>query len=153
MSFHPTYISFVVQKLLSVIRSHLFIFAFMHIWPWSTEWSRAKANRVLPREHTGHNKHRLPTTQEKTTHRTSPDGRHRNQIDYILCRQRWKSSIQSAKTRVGADCGSDHQLLIVKFILKLKKMRKTTRAFRYDLNQIPYDYTVEVRKRFNLKKF
>ena len=55
---------------------------------------------------------------------------------------------KSAKTRLGADCGSDHELLIVKFRLILKKVGKTTRPFRYDLNQIPYDYTVEVRKRF-----
>ena len=70
------------------------------------------------------------------------------QIDYILCRQRWRSSIQSAKTRPGADCGSDHELLIAKFRLKLKKVGKTTRPFRYNLNQIPYDNTVEVRNRF-----
>ena len=79
---------------------------------------------------------------------TSPDGQHRNQTDYILCRQRWRSSIQSAKTRWGADCGSDHELLIVKFRLKLKKVGKNTRSFMYDLNQIPYDYTVEVTNRF-----
>ena len=59
-----------------------------------------------------------------------------------------KSSIQSAKTRPGANCGSDHELLIAKFRLKLKKVGKTTRLFRYELNQIPYDYTVEVRNRF-----
>ena len=53
-----------------------------------------------------------------------------------------------SKTRPGADCGSDHELLISKFRLKLKKVQKTTRPFRYDLNQIPYDYTVEVRNRF-----
>ena len=57
-------------------------------------------------------------------------------------------AIQSAKTRLGADCGSDHELLTAKFRLKLKKVEKTTRAFRYDLNQIPYDYLVEVRNRF-----
>ena len=57
-------------------------------------------------------------------------------------------SIQSAKTRQGADCGSDHELLIDKFRLKLKKEGKTTRPFRYDLNQIHYDYTVVVRSRF-----
>ena len=68
--------------------------------------------------------------------------------DYILCSQRWRSSILSAKTRLGADCGSDHELLIAKFRLKLKKVEKTTIALRYDLNQIPYDYTVEVRNRF-----
>ena len=58
--------------------------------------------------------------------------------------KRWRSSIQSAKTRPGADYGSDHELLIFKFRLKLKKVGKTTRPFSYDLNQIPYDYTVEV---------
>ena len=78
----------------------------------------------------------------------SPDGQHQNQIDYILCSQRWRSSIQSTKTRPGADCGLDYELLIAKFRLKLKKVRKTTRPFRYDLNQIPYDCTVEVRNRF-----
>ena len=57
-------------------------------------------------------------------------------------------SIQSAKTRAGDDCGSDHELLITKFRLKLKKVGKTARLFRYDLNQIPYDYTVEVKNRF-----
>ena len=60
----------------------------------------------------------------------------------------WRNSIQSAKTRPGADCGLDHELLIAKFRLKLKKVGKTTRPFRNDLNQIPYDYTVEVRSRF-----
>ena len=53
----------------------------------------------------------------------------------------------SAKTRPGANCGSDHELLIAKSILKLKKVGKTSRPFRYDLNQIPYDYTVEVTNR------
>ena len=67
--------------------------------------------------------------------------------DYSLCSQRWRSSIQSAKKRLAADCGSDHQPLIAKFRLKLKKVEKTTRPFRYDLNQIPYNYTVEVRIR------
>ena len=59
-----------------------------------------------------------------------------------------KLSIQSAKTRLGADCGSDHELFIAKFRLKLKKVGKTIRPFKYDLNQIPYNYTVEVRNRF-----
>ena len=63
---------------------------------------------------------------------TSPDGQQRNQIDYILCSQRWRSSIQSTKTRPGAS-GSDHELLIAKFRLKLKKVGKTARPFRYDL--------------------
>ena len=66
----------------------------------------------------------------------------------ILFTPCWRSSIQSAKTRPGANCGSDHKFLIAKFRLKLKKVGKTTRPFRYDLYQIPYDYTVEVRNRF-----
>ena len=78
---------------------------------------------------------------------TSLDDQYQNQIDFI-CSQRWRSSIQSAKTRPGADCGSDHELLIVRFRLKLKKVGETTRPFRNDLNQITYDYTVEVRNRF-----
>ena len=60
---------------------------------------------------------------------TLPDGQHRNQIDDILCIQRWRSSIQSVKSRLGADCGSDHELLIAKFRLKLKKVGKTIRLF------------------------
>ena len=69
------------------------------------------------------------------------------EIDF-LCSQRWRSSIQSAKIRLGADCGSDHELLITKYRLKLKKVRKTTRPFRYNLNQNPYNCTVEVTSRF-----
>ena len=75
------------------------------------------------------------------------DSQYRNQIDYI-CSQRRRSSIQSSKTRPGADCGSDHELLIAKFTLKLKKVGKTSRPFTYGLKQIPYDYTVEVTNRF-----
>ena len=67
----------------------------------------------------------------------------------INIRLRWRSSIQSVKTRPGADCGSDDELLIAKFRLISKEVGKTTRPFRYDLNQTPYDYTVEVRNRFN----
>ena len=69
-------------------------------------------------------------------------------INYILCSWRCSSSIQSAKARVGADCGSDHRLLIAKCRLNLKKAGKTTRPFRYDLSQIPYDYIMEVKNRF-----
>ena len=61
---------------------------------------------------------------------------------------RWTGSTQTAKIRLGADCGSDHKLLIAKFRCKLKKVGKTTRPFRYDLNQNPYEYTVEMRNRF-----
>ena len=78
----------------------------------------------------------------------SPDGQYQNQIDNILCSQRWRRLIQAAKTRPGADYGSDHELLSAKFRLKLKKVGKNTRPFRYDLNKIPYIYTVEVTNRF-----
>ena len=119
------------------------------IWPWSTEWSRAKVNRVWPRECTVHSKYPLLTTQEKTLHR--------NITRWSIPKSDWLYSLQPKmkklytasknKTRSwGADWGSDHELLIAKF--RLKKVGKTTGPFRYDLNQIPYDYTVEVRNRF-----
>ena len=105
------------------------------IWLWSTKWSRAKANRVLPRECIGHSKYPLPTTQKRRLYTwTSPDGQSWNQIDHILCSQRWRSSLERAQTRPGVDCGSGHELLIPKFRLKLKKVGKTTKPFRYDLN-------------------
>ena len=104
------------------------------IWRWSTKWSRAKANRVLPRDTLvivntlfQQHKRRLYTW-------TSPDGQHQSQIDYILCNRRWRSSTQSAKTRSGADGGSDHELLIANFRLKLKNVGETTKPFTYDLN-------------------
>ena len=79
---------------------------------------QGKANRVLPRERTGHSKHPLPTTQEKMVHIDIMRWLPQNQIDCILSSQRWRSSIQSSKTRLGADCGSDHELLIAKFRLE-----------------------------------
>ena len=66
----------------------------------------------------------------------------------MICSQRWRSSIQSAKIRPGVDCGSDHELLVAKFRLKLKKVEKATRSFRYNINQISYNCTVEVGNRF-----
>ena len=119
------------------------------IRPMSTEWSRAKANRVFPRECTGHSKHPLPTTQEKTLHMDLTRWSILKSDWLYSLQPKWRRSIQSAKSGLGADCSSDHELLIAKFRLKLKKVGKTTRPFRYDLNQIPYDYTVEVRNRFN----
>ena len=85
------------------------------------------------------------TTQEKTLHvditRWSTP-----KSDWLYSLQPKMEKLYTVnKTRPGADCGSDHELLITKFRLKLKKVGKTTRPFRYDLNQIPYDYTVEVR--------
>ena len=87
--------------------------------------------------------------QEKTLmHGHQPDSQYKNQIDYILCSPRWRSSIQSAKTRPGANCDSDHEFLIAKFRQKLKKVEKATRPFRYDQNQVPYNYTVEMTNGF-----
>ena len=77
---------------------------------------------------------------------TSADGQHQNQIDYILCSQ-MEQLYTASKNKTRTDCGSDHEL-IAKFRLKLKKVGKTTRPFRYDINQIPYHYTVEVTIRF-----
>ena len=91
--------------------------------PWMEETGKLQSMGSLRVEHDGadsKHKRRLYTW-------TSPDGQHRNQIDYILCSQRWRSSIQSTKTRPGADSGSDHELLIAKFRLKLKKVGKTAR--------------------------
>ena len=76
------------------------------------------------------------------------DGQYQNQIDYIIFSQRQRSSIQLAKIRPGVDCGSDLEFLIAKCRIKLKKVGKTNRSFRYDQNQIPYDYTVKVTNRF-----
>ena len=117
------------------------------ISPWGTEWSRAKANRVLPREHTGHSKHPLPTTQVKTLH-----------MDITKCsipKSDWLYSFQPkteklytvSKTWLAADCGSDHELLLPNSYLNWRKMWKTTRPFRDNLNKIPYDYRVEVTNR------
>ena len=110
------------------------------IWPWNMEWSRAKANRVLPRECIGHCKHPLPTTQEKTLHMDITKwSMLKSDWLFSLQPRRRRSSIQSVKTGPEAHYGSDHdhELLISKFRLKLKKVGKTTRPFRYDLNQIP----------------
>ena len=95
--------------------------------------------RVLPRERTGHSKHPLPTTQEKTLHMDiTRRSILKSDLLYSL-EPKMEKLIQSAKARLEADCGSDHEILIAKFRLKLKKVGKTTRPFRYDLNQIPYN--------------
>ena len=101
---------------------------------------QATVNRVLTRECTGQGKYPFPTTQETAlqvdiTRWWCP--KYQNQIDYILCSQRWRSSIQSAKTRPGVDCGSDCEFLIAKFRLKLKEVGKTTSPLIYNLYQIP----------------
>ena len=107
-----------------------------------------RLTELLSREHIGHSKHPFPTTRDNSTHRhhqmVNTKIRLINLIDYVLYSWRWRNSTQSAKTRPGAYCGSDYELLIAKFRLKLKYLGKTTRPFRYDLNQIPYDYTVKI---------
>ena len=102
----------------------------------------------MPRERTGHRNILFQLHRRRFYTWRLPEGQYHNQTDYILCSQRWRSYIQSAKTGRGADCGSDHELLLAKFRLKLKKVGKTSRPFRYDLNQISHDYTVEVKNRF-----
>ena len=102
----------------------------------------------MPREHNGHSNTLIQQHKRRLYTWTSPDGQHQNQTDYIICSQRWRSSIKPARTRPGIDCGSDHEHFIAKFRLKLKKVGKITRPFRYDLKQIPYDYTVEATNRF-----
>ena len=105
----------------------------MQIWPWGTEWSRSKANIVLTREHTGHSKYPLPKTPETTPYIDiirwlipKSDWLYSLQPKmkklYTVSKNKTRSSIQSAKIRPGADCGSEHELFIVKFRLKLKKV-------------------------------
>ena len=114
------------------------------IWPWSTKWRRVKANKVLPRECTGQSKHPLPTTQEMTLHMditrfSTPKS------DWLYALQpKVEKLYPVSKTRLGTDCGSDHELLIANFRHKLKKEGKTTRPFRYDVKQIPSGYTVKM---------
>ena len=118
------------------------------VWPWDTKWSRARLTEFC-RENMTVTANTLFQQHKRWLYKgISADGQYWNQTDYILC-QRWRSSIHSVKTRPAADCGSGHELLIAKFRLKLKKAGNTTRPFKYDLNQIPYDYTVEVMNRFN----
>ena len=118
------------------------------IWPWSTEWSRAKANRVyqenalviantLFQQH----KRRLYTW-------TAPDGQHQNQIDYILCSQNGEALYSQQKQDWELTVAQIMNSLLPNSDLNWRKVGKTTRPFRCDLNQTPYDYTVEVRNRF-----
>ena len=125
-------------------------FFFRQVLPIDTKMSGQKfeEQQSSAKEHAGNSKHPLPTTQEDSAH-----GHHQmvnteirliiffaaNDGEALYCQQ---------KTRPRAHCGTDHELFIAKFRQKLKKAKKSNRSFRYDLNQIPYDYTVEVRKRF-----
>ena len=102
----------------------------------------------MPRKDTDHRKHPLPTTQKKTVHMDITRwSTLKSDLLYSL-QPKMEKLCTVSKSRLGAHCGSDHELLIAKFRLKLKKVGKTTRLFRYDLNQITYDYTVEARNRF-----
>ena len=101
----------------------------------------------MSKEHTGHSKHPLPTTQEMTVHMDIT----RWSIlksDWFFAAKDKEALYSQKKMRRGANYGSDYELLIAKFRHKLKKVQKTNRLFRYDLNQITYDYTVEVTNRF-----
>ena len=117
-------------------------------WSWSIEWSRAKENRILPRERTGHSKHPLPRTQEKTLHMditrwSTPKS------DWLYSLQPKMENLYTAsknKTRSWLWLRSWTPYCQIQ--TKIEESRKITKPFRYDLNQIPYDYTAEVRNRF-----
>ena len=116
------------------------------IWPWSTELSRAKANIVLPRKHTGHSKHSLPTTQEDSTH-----GHHQmvnTEIRFLYFLQPMVEKLYTVSKNKTRSWLWLRSWTPSYFRLILKKVGKTTRPFRYDLNQIPYDYIEEMTNRF-----
>ena len=109
------------------------------IWPWSTEWRRAKANRFLPREPTGRSKHPLPTTQEKTLHIDITRWPTPKSNWLYSLQQKMKKLYTVSKNKTGSWLWLRYELLIAKFRLKLKKVGKTMdRPFRYELNQVPY---------------
>ena len=137
-----TNVPFISRKLECKSRKSRDTWSNKQLWPWRTKWSRAKDNRILPKENSVIENNLLQQHKRWLYMWTSPDGEYQNQINYVLCRPRWRSCIQLVEIRPRADCGSDHEFLIGKFRFKLKKVGKTTRPFRYDLNQIPYDYTV-----------
>ena len=111
------------------------------IWLWSTEWSRSKVNRLLPRKGTGHSKHALPTTQDKTLHMDI--------TGWSTLKSDWLYSLQLKMEKlytVSKNKTRSWQWLIMNSLLPNSDLN--WRPFRYDLSQIPYDYTVEVRNRF-----
>ena len=118
------------------------------IWPWNAEWSRAKANRALPRERTGHSKHPFPTTQEKTLHMditrwTTPKS------DWLYSLQPKMEKLYTVnKNKPRSWLWLRSWTPYYQIQTQIEESRETARPFRYDLNQIPYDYTVEVRNRF-----
>ena len=120
------------------------------IWPWNTEWSRAKVNRALPRELTGHRKHPLPTTKEKTLHVdiTMMANTEIRLIIFFAAKDGELYTVSKNKTGSILWLRSWTPYCQIVLLLKFKKVGKTTRPFRHDLNQISYDYTVEMRNRF-----
>ena len=120
----------------------------MQIWPWNTEWIRIKANRLLPRKCIGHSKHPLPTTQEKTLHMditrwSTPKS------DWLYSLQPKMEklyTVSKKKTRSWLWLRSWPPYCQIRTYIE--ENWETTRPFRYDLNQIPYDYVVKVRNRF-----
>ena len=119
---------------------------FFKNWPLSTEWSRAKAHRVLPRECPGHSKHPLPTTQEKTLHMDIT--RWSTPKSDWLYSSKLEKLYTVSKNKTGSWLWLRSWIPYCQIRLKLKKVGETTGPCRYDLNQIPYDYTVEVGNRF-----
>ena len=117
------------------------------VWPWSTKWSRAKTNRVLPRERTSHGKYSLPTTQETTLHMniTRLSGL---KSDWLYLQLKMERLYTDSKNHTGSWLWPRLSASYCKFRLKLKRVWKTTLSFRYYLNKISYDYTVEVMNRF-----
>ena len=130
-NYHPKKMSFSLQRTGMQSRKSRDTWSNRQVWPCSTKGSRAKVKRVLQENAL------VPANTLFQQHKrrlytwTSPDGQYRNQIDYVLCSQKWRHSIQSVKIRPGADCGSDHQLLIAKFRLKLKKVRENHQVIQF----------------------
>ena len=115
------------------------------VCPWSTTWIRAKANKIFSREHVSNSKHPFPTTQEMTLYLDTTRWSIQKS-GHVPWSQSGEALYSQWKTRHGVGYGSDHELLITKSRIILNKVGKTTRPFRYELNQIPYDYTIEVFK-------
>ena len=116
------------------------------IWPWNTNEAGQRLTEFCQENTLVIENTFLQQYKRQLCISTSPDGQYRYHIDNVLFSWRWRCSKKSAKTRLGTDCDSDHELLIAKFRLKLKKVGKTIRPFRYF--SIPYGYKVEVTSRF-----
>ena len=120
------------------------------IWPWNTKWSKSKANRVLPREHPGHSKYLFPKTQKITLPMdvTSWSIEKSDWLYFLYLNLEKINTVSRTRPRPVADCVYDHELFIAKYKLTLKKIGKTTKPFRYDLNQIPVITQLGVMNKF-----